>query len=437
VADPEKKRNMTTAFLWIILLILAFEYLLERLLDYLNSTWLSDTLPEELRGIYDEEKYVRSQHYIRTRQRFSGLVSTISFLAILLLVSSGAFARLDLLLLTLTGNPVVRGLFFFGAIGAAASLLSLPFEAWSTFVIESKYGFNTTTVKTFFLDILKGWLLAIIIGGGLIGLVIWIYESTGNLFWMIAWGVMIFFTLFLTYFYSNLIVPLFNRQRLLDDGKLKDSIRELADRTAFRIKDIYVIDGSKRSRKANAYFTGFGKRRRIVLYDTLLKNHTTGELVAVIAHEIGHYKKRHTQEALLLSVLQSGAILFMLSLFIRKGGGLSLSLCQALSGFTDLTVNQSFHMGVLAFGLLYSPLSMILGLLMNIRSRVNEFEADRFAAMNHSPEDLQAALKKLSVDNLSNLRPHPLYVFFNYSHPPLLARLRAIRGLSSTGPSKQ
>ncbi|MEI6454750.1 MAG: M48 family metallopeptidase [bacterium] len=423
---------MISIILWIILAILLFEFILERLLDYLNSTWWSDRLPEELVGIYDEEKYFKSQNYIRHRQKFSTLVSTLSFFGIFIILSMGGFAYLDNQILRLTINPIVRALLFFGVIGAIASVLSIPFDAYSTFVIEAKYGFNTTTVRTFLMDILKGWLLALVIGGGMMSLIIWIYETTGNYFWLIAWGVITFFSIFFTLFYSNLIVPLFNKQSLLEEGDLKDAIKAFALSTGFKMKDIYIIDGSKRSKKVNAYFTGFGKKRRIVLYDTLIQNHTVDELVAVLAHEIGHNKKRHTLEGLILSIIQSGIMLFILSLFIQKNSHLADALCQALGGFAGIGVHQSFHMGVLGFGILYSPISMMMGILMNMRSRKNEFDADRFASLNFNPGALQSALKKLSVDNLSNLRPHPLCVFFNYSHPPLLQRLNAIRDLSST-----
>jgi len=428
---------MSLIFLYLILVILLFEYLLERILDFLNSTYWSTKLPKELEGIYDEEKYLKSQNYLQHKQKYSTVLSSLTFMVSLILLVFGGFAWLDNFIIQYTINPIWKAIMFFGTIGAVSSILLIPFEIYSTFVIEEKYGFNTMKPKTFILDTLKGWLLAITIGGGLLALIVWIFESVGNLFWLISWGVITIFILFFTYFYSNLIVPLFNKQRVLDPGDLRDAILAFALRTDFRIKDIYVIDGSKRSTKANAYFTGFGNKKRIVLFDTLIQNHSTEELVAVLAHEIGHYKKRHTVQALALSIIQTGLMLFILSLFIKKNGMLAQAICQSLSGFSGIEVGQSFHMGVLCFAMLYSPLGMVLGLFMNIRSRKNEYEADRFAAMNLQSESLQSALKKLSVTNLSNLRPHPLYVFFYYSHPPLLQRLSALKDLSSTLPSKQ
>jgi len=428
---------MSLIFLYLILFILLAGYLFERFLDYLNATWWSTRLPKELEGIYDEEKYLKSQCYLQEKQRYSIVLSSFTFLAISLFLVFGGIARLDNLVLGFTSNPVWRAILFYGALGAVSSLLLIPFEVYSVFVIEEKYGFNTMKSKTFILDTLKGWLLSIILGGGLLAIIVWIYEWAGNFFWLIAWGVIIFFLFFITVFYSNIIVPLFNKQRILDPGDLRDAIQEFSLRAGFKLKNIYVIDGSKRSTKANAYFTGLGSRKRIVLFDTLIQNHSTEEVVAVLAHEIGHYKKKHTLEAFLLSIIQTGLMLFILSLFIRKDGTFAKAICQSLSGFSGIEIKQSFHVGALGFVILYSPLATILNLLMNIRSRKNEYEADRFAAINHQSESLQSALKKLSINSLSNLRPHPLYVFFYYSHPPLLKRLSFLKDLSSSLPSKQ
>ncbi len=422
---------MSSLLFYTILVILVLDYVLERFLAYLNSTYWSDVLPKELEGIYDQEKYSQSQRYEKSKQKFTFILSTLTLVAMIVMLVAGGFAWMDAFARQYTHHPILIALIFFGMLGFASSLLSLPFDVYHIFVLEEKFGFNRTSVKTFILDRLKGLLLSIIVGGGLLSLIILIYESTGNYFWVIVWLVITFFMIFMTMFYSNLIVPLFNKQKPLDQGPLRDAIEQFAGKVGFKLKNIYIIDGSKRSKKANAYFTGLGMKKRIVLYDTLIKDHTIDELVAVLAHEIGHYKKKHTLMGIFLSILQTGIMLFILSLFIRKDSIVAQSLCQAVCGFSGLEIKQSFHLGILGFGLLYSPLSFFLGLIMNQISRKHEYIADRFAGIQYNPVALMDALKKLSVNNLSNLRPHPAYVFFYYSHPTLLQRLQALEKVKS------
>jgi STE24 endopeptidase len=417
---------MANLFFYFILGILVLDYGLERVLDYLNSTYWSDELPKELIGIYDQEKYSKSQLYEKSKQKFSFVLSTLTLILMLLMLIAGGFAWLDAYVRHYTHNPILMAFLFFGILGLVSNVLSLPFDCYHVFVLEEKFGFNRTTARTFILDRLKGLLLSIIIGAGLLSLIIVIFESTGNFFWVIAWAVITFFMIFMSMFYSNLIVPIFNKQKPLDQGPLRDAIEQFAVKVGFKLKNIYIIDGSKRSKKANAYFTGLGVKKRIVLYDTLIMDHTIDELVAVLAHEIGHYKKKHNLMGIILSTLQTGVMLFILSFFIRKDSVLAQALCQALSGLSGLEVKQSFHVGILAFGLLYSPLSFILGLILNRISRKHEYAADRFAGIHYNAFALMDALKKLSVNNLSNLRPHPVYVFFYYSHPTLLQRLHSL-----------
>lgn len=403
----------------IIILILVFDYILERILDYLNSTYWSNILPEELQEIYDAEKYKKSQDYQKVNQRFSLLTSTLSFVAMMLMLLLGGFAFVDNFVRQYTVNPIVMALLFFGIIGFVSDILSTPFSIYDTFVIEQKFGFNNTTVKTFILDKLKGWLLAIVLGSIFIALFILIYNKTGINFWWIAWLVFSAISIFFSMFYSNLIVPLFNKQTPLEEGELRTAIEVFSNKVGFKLNNIFVIDGSKRSSKANAYFTGLGSKKRIVLYDTLIKDHTTEELVAVLAHEVGHYKKKHTLKGIIISLLETGMMLYILSWFISNP-----VLSEALG------TKQSFHIAIIVFGILYSPLSMILGLAMNVLSRKHEYEADKFAGENYNAESLKSALKKLSVNNLSNLKPHPTYVFFHYSHPTLLQRLAALNQLN-------
>ena len=295
-----------------------------------------------------------------------------------------------------------------------SDLLSTPFDLWDTFKIEEKYGFNKTTPKTFLFDKLKGWLLMIIIGGGILLLITWLYNVTGRYFWLMAWGAITLFSLIMNMFYSNLIVPLFNKQTPLEEGALRNAIESFASKVGYDLKNIYVIDGSKRSSKANAYFTGLGPKKRIVLYDTLINDLTTEEIVAVLAHEIGHYKKKHSLSGMILGIIQTGIMLYLFSLFVAIP-----ELSQALGGET-----ASFHIGLIAFAILYTPLSMLLGIFTNLFSRKNEYQADAYAAEHYGAEPLISGLKKLSKNSLSNLTPHPLYVFFYYSHPPLLQRMR-------------
>jgi STE24 endopeptidase len=419
-------------FFYLILAIVVLSYLLEQFLGYLNSSYWSDELPKELENIYDPGKYRKSQEYEKHKRNFSILVETLTVIVMVLLLTTGGFSWLDNLVRTFTEQPIWNALLFFGTLGLVSAILTLPFDIYHVFALEEKFGFNRTTPRTFILDKLKGLLLAVILGGGLLSLIILIYQHTGNYFWVLAWGVISFFMIFITMFYSELIVPLFNKQKPLEHGALREAIEVFSAKAGFSLKNIYVIDGSKRSSKANAYFSGLGTKKRIVLFDTLIADHTVEELVAVLAHEIGHYKKKHTLQSVILSLVQTGFMFFVLSIFIRKDSMWAQSLCQALSGFSDIPAKQSFHLGVLAFGILYSPLSLLLGLLMNMLSRKNEYAADRFSGENYRPQSLMDALKKLSVNNLSNLRPHPAYVFFYYSHPTLLQRLSELEKIKES-----
>ncbi len=401
-----------TIFL-IIVAIIIFDFVFERIMEWLNGSWRSKPIPNELQGIYDEAKYKKQQEYSKVNSRFSFITSGLSFVVMLLFLVFQGFGWLHYTISNYTSNPIILGLLFFGVLFFAMDLIGLPFSVYDTFVIEQKFGFNKTTRKTFILDKLKGYMLSIIIGGVIYTVVYKFYEFSGERFWIYTWAILALFTLFMTLFYSNLIVPLFNKQKPLPEGELKTAINEFASKVGFNLQEIYEINGSKRSTRANAYFTGLGPKKRIVLYDTLIKELTTDELIAVLAHEIGHYKKRHTITGLVLSILQMGLMLFLLSLFISNP-----SLSKALG--VEVPV---FHIGLIAFGLLYTPLSLITGLFMNILSRKNEYQADNFAAQNHNNEALISALKKLASNNLSNLTPHPFYVTINYSHPSLLQRI--------------
>jgi STE24 endopeptidase len=408
---------MSQILFYIIIGLLVADFIFERFLEFLNSTQWSDLLPDEVKDIYDEKEYQKQQAYEKMNFRFSMLSSSFSFALMFLMVLFAGFALVNNWALAVSVNPILAALVFFGILILASDLLTTPFSIYDTFVIEEKFGFNKTTAKTFILDKLKGYLLGAIVGGGLLALIIYIYQLTTTNFWIYAWLVITGFSVFMVLFYSNLIVPLFNKQTPLPEGELKSAIEEFSAKVGFKLDNIYVIDGSKRSTKANAYFTGFGAKKRIVLYDTLINDMTTNELVAVLAHEIGHYKKHHVIWSLLLGTLQTGIVLFIFSLFVGS---------PELSAALGVGI-PSFHIGLIAFGILYSPISMVTGLAMNIFSRKNEYEADAFAAKQFDANELASALKKLSVKNLSNLLPHPAYVFFHYSHPTLLQRLKALK----------
>lgn len=407
---------MHNAIFFIILIIPVSGFFIERYLDYLNAAMWSDALPDKLKGICDAEEYRKTQLYQKDNDRLSFWSSSFNLAVILIMIIAGGFSLVDTIARAFSTNMVIIALVFFGIIGFVSDLINIPFNCYDTFVIEKKYGFNTMTIRTFITDHIKSWFIALLIGIPVFGLITWFYYKTGKNFWLYAWGLITVFSIFMNLFYSELIVPLFNKQEPLQEGSLRTQIETFAQKTGFKLKNIYVIDGSKRSTKANAYFSGFGPKKRIVLYDTLQKELSEQEIVSVLAHEIGHYKKKHVLLTLLFSVILTGLMLFLFSLIVN-----SPMLSRALG-----SQNTSFHLGLIVFGILYSPLSLLIGLLTNYVSRKNEFAADRFVRENFKPEILAEALKKLSVKNLSNMMPHPAYVFFHYSHPPLLSRLEKL-----------
>jgi STE24 endopeptidase len=402
--------------LMIILGIVVVSYVFDQLLDYVNLKAQRSDIPKAIESFYEKDKYLRSLAYHKELTHFSFLTSGFSFLSSVLMLSLGGFGWLDGILRPYIQNEMVLALAFFGALMLVSDFLTIPFQWYSTFVIEETYGFNKTTVKTFITDRLKGYLLSAIIGGVLLTALLYLVQHIGPNFWIWFSILAAVFILFVNMFYTSLILPLFNKLTPLADGELKTAIEAFAKKVDFPLDNIFVIDGSKRSNKANAFFSGIGKKKKIVLYDTLLANHSTDELVAVLAHEVGHFKKKHIVWGYALSVVQIVFTLWVLSLLI-----LNENVSLALGG-SQLAI----HLNLLAFGILFSPISGITGLFMHLYSRKNEFEADAFARETYDGTALANALKKLSVDNLSNLYPHPAYVFFHYSHPPLLKRLEAL-----------
>ncbi|HSR53975.1 MAG TPA: M48 family metallopeptidase [Acidobacteriota bacterium] len=401
----------------IILTALLAEYLLSLISDLLNLRALSDRLPREFEDVYDAEDYQRSQQYTRDRTRFGILTSSIQLAVLLAFWHLGGFNLLDLWVRELGYGALVTGLLYIGSLVLASSLLSLPFQIYSTFVIEERYGFNKTTPWTFVTDLLKGLALGVVLGGILLGGILWFFQTLGAQAWIYCWLAASAWTLFIQLIAPTWIMPLFNKFERLEDGELRESIMNYAHHVDFPLQNVYVMDGSRRSSKANAFFMGFGKRKRVALFDTLVEKQSVQELVAVLAHEVGHYKRRHITQNLIISLLHMGLLFFFLSFFLSEPG-----LFEAF--YMD---QVSIYAGLLFFGLLYSPIELLLSIAMQALSRKFEYEADAYAAQTYDAQALVSALKKLARQNLSNLTPHAFYVFLNYSHPPMLKRIRALR----------
>jgi len=407
---------------WVIVGIIIVGFTWDQIRAALNRSIMSDTLPPELAGIYDKDAYARQQQYQRTNGKFSLLDSSFSTLLLLIVLFAGGLGFLENSLSQITDNFVLLPLLFVLILLLMISLLNLPFSYYATFVIEERFGFNKSTKKTFFLDALKNLILMAVLISVVVGIIALLYHLSPQWFWVWAWIALTFFSVGLNYFYSQLIVPLFNKQTPLEEGELREALLELAEKTDFPIADVFVIDGSKRSSKANAYFAGFGKRKRICLYDTLIDDLDTEEIVAVLAHEIGHYKKKHVPINLTLSTLLQGFQLWLLSLFLG-----SAALAHAMGSQTG---SPSFILGLIAFSLLFSPVSEFLSVGLNVLSRRFEYQADAFAAHYGYGQALVDGLKTISAKALSNMTPHPVVVFWSYSHPPVLQRMQAL-GISN------
>ena len=416
-----------TAQLWffIIISLVIFNYSFSNLLDYINHRNWKDEIPNELKDFYDKEKYKKAKNYALSKNKISLFSSSLSFLLVISLIVFNGYGIIDQFVssnlsiffesLQISSNFIQSGIFFL-ILFILNSLISIPFSYYNTFVIEEKFGFNKTTKLTFFIDIIKSTLLSFFIGGILLFLALYLYENLNDGFWLWLWIGLSLLMILINMFYADLIVPIFNKLTPLDDGELRNKIEKYSKDVGYLLKNIYVIDGSKRSTKANAFFSGLGPRKTIALYDTLIEKHTENELVAVLAHEVGHFKKKHIFSGLIMSIIQIGIMSFFFELCLKLP-----EISIALGG-----LESSFHLGLVGFSIIFSPISILSGIIMNYNSRKNEFEADAYAKETFNGEDLSLALKKLSVDSLSNIYPHPLYVFFHYSHPPLIQRLRAL-----------
>lgn len=405
-------------FAIIILFALILDFSLELAGNILNLKALQFEIPPVLRDIYKPEDYRKSQQYIHVTTRFNLVDSGLTLVLLLAFWFSGGFDWLDQVVRGWEFVSIVTGLLYTGILLLAYSLIKLPLSIYHTFAIESRFGFNRTTPRIFFLDRVKGLVLALLLGGPLLAAILALFQYAGSNAWLYCWATIIMFSLAMQYIAPTLVMPLFNKFTPLESGELKEAILKYARSVNFPVKNVFVMDGSKRSSKSNAFFTGFGRNKRIALYDTLIAQHNVSEMVAILAHEIGHYKKKHVLQGLVISVIHTGVLLFLLSLFLDSTG-----LFQAFY-MTD----QSVYAGLLFFSLLYTPIELVLSVIVQVLSRKNEYEADRFAVETiDEPHSLVDALKKLSATNLSNLTPHSFYVFLNYSHPPLLKRVQAIQ----------
>ena len=409
-------------YLLFILAVILISFILEGVVSLLNVRSLDPRLPVEFADVFDQEKYAQSQKYTRMTTRFGLVQNTIMTILTVLFILLGGFNWIDQVARSFSFGSIVTGLIFTGLLILISGAAGLPFSVYSTFVIEERFGFNKTTWATFILDIVKSIILAILIGGPLLAFILWFFEAGGPLAWLYCWLVVVTFTIILQFLAPVLIMPLFNKFTPLDDGELKQNITDYAEKEQFRMQGIYTMDGSKRSTKLNAFFTGFGRFRRIVFFDTLVDKLSVYEIIAVLAHEMGHYKRKHIFKMMGASILQMGIMFYILSLFINNDGLFSAFKMEHLSVYASL----------IFFGFLYTPISMFLGIVFNYFSRQHEYEADAYAAKSTKrPQDMVSGLKKLSVTNLSNLTPHPLHVFLNYSHPPVLARIQAMHNLKT------
>ena len=408
-------------YLVIILFVIVGNYLLDIVVETLNVRHTQSDLSEEYEGYYDAEQYRKAQDYLKEDTRFEIITNTITTPITVAFILIGGFNLVDQIARSFQFGPIFTGLIFAGILMLASQIISIPFSAYNTFVIEEKYGFNRTTARTFILDILKSWLLAAIIGATIFSIVLWFFGKAGSWAWVYCWLMVVLFQIVLVFFAPVVILPLFNKLYPLEDAKLKTAIENYARSQNFKIKGVFEMDASKRSTKSNALFTGFGKFRRIVLFDTLVKKHTVDELVCILAHEMGHYKKKHIFKSMLKSIMTTGLMFLLVSFFINNKGLFSAFKMQ----------NTSTYASLIFFAFLYAPINMVISIFGKMLSRRNEYEADAYAVATYGkPESMISALKRLTVDNLSNLTPHPLKVFLSYAHPPVLERIRAIRRMS-------
>lgn len=408
---------MAQMVLYLIIGFILFEFVLSKTLSWLNMKTWDKPLPDEVKDLYDTEKYAKARDYANANNKIGTISATLSVIISIGFLYFKGFAWLDDVVRSYTASPVWQALLFFGILSLATSIMSLPFELYETFVIEEKFGFNKTTPMLYVSDKLKMLMLGVVVGGGILALLTFLFGLLGNKFWLAGWVLVSSISILVAMFYTNVLLPVFNKLTPLENGELRASIENYAAKVQFPLTNILVMDGSKRSTKANAFFSGLGHKKNIVLYDNLINDMNIDEITAVLAHEVGHYKKKHILQGMVLSVLQMGILLFVFGLLADN----------QLMGEVLGAKQNSFHLSLVAFSLLYAPISMVTGLLMNLFSRKNEYEADAYAKETYNSAPLISSLRKLTIDHLGNLQPHQAYVFFNYSHPTFLQRMRAMQ----------
>jgi len=408
---------MEQTYYFIIIGALIAEYLLSTISSLLNMNNTGEEVPDGFTDVYDKDKYAKSQAYLRDQTRFGLITGTLSVTLILIVIHTGLFGVLDAFVRGQMEQPILAGLLFFGIIFIINDIINLPFSIYGTFVIEEKFGFNKTTPNTFILDKLKGYGLTVVLGTMILVPILYFFNTYGQDGWWIAWLLVAIFMVAVQPLFVHVIAPMFNKFEPLEEGELRSAIESFAESVKFPIARIDVMDGSRRSAHSNAYFSGFGKSRRIALFDTLLDKHSTEEIVSIVAHEVGHYKKKHIIKGTIIGILQTGVMLFIFNLIMKDPS------LFAVFGVDEVSV----YAGLIFFGMLYAPVDLIISIFTTAFSRRNEFEADAFALETTQDADaLVRMLKGLAASNLAHLTPHPMEVFLSYSHPPVSQRIAAV-----------
>ena len=412
---------MENLYYYIIIFAIIIEYLLSSIGSILDIKNITPIIPSDFKKAYDQEKYILSQDYLKARTSFGLFSSSFSLILIMIVIHSDIFGLLDQFVRGQSDSYILQGLLFIGVIYFFQDIVSLPFSIYHTFVIEERFGFNKTTLNLFIIDKIKGYAIFIVLGSIIITPILYFFHVYGDIGWLIAWSILTAFMIAVQPLFVHVIAPMFNKFTPLEEGELRSAIEKYTAKVNFPLARIDIMDGSKRSAHSNAYFTGFGKSRRIAIFDTLVEKHSTNEIVSVVAHEVGHYKLKHVLQGTILGIIETGIMLFAFNLIMND-----ISLFQVF-GVSQLSV----HAGIVFFSMLYAPVSMFTSIVTTAISRKNEYEADKYSYdTTNNREALVSMLIGLSANNLSHLTPHPLKVFLSYSHPPVVDRIKAVKQYS-------